>query len=558
MRLVIDLQAAQGSNKSRGIGRYSLALAKAMAQRWHNGELLIALNGRLGESVDHVRAAFRGLVPEESIRIWHGMQGVAARDPANDWARRAGEQVREAFLASLKPDVVHAASLFEGFDDDVVTSVDAFTSTFDTAATLYDLIPLVHREISLRHPGLEKDVVLEQAHSLSTGEPLARHFRALAPGGNRASGLPGDRIVRIAGAADDRFQPRSLPPGRQAELRAQYGLVGSFIMYTGGIDHRKNIDGLIRAYALLPSNLRSQNQLLIVCHAEASAKEHLQRLISGVGLGAHDVVLSGFVPDDDLVDLYNLCSVFVFPSWHEGLGLPALEAMACGAAVIASDCSSLPEVIGRADALFDPHDPEAIAGKIAHVLRDCGFRDDQRLHALKQAAAFSWDETARLAIEAFDDLHGRRQARQHTYSIPATRPHLVMVSPLPPQRSGIADYTAELLPALTRHYDIDVVVDQAEVKAPGIESDLPHPRCRMVPGQRPSLRADRLSVRQFSLPQAHARHARTTPGHGRPARFFLERPLLPYGDARQRARLLVAGALRFARLPRPHGPVHRQ
>src|SRR3989442_265517 len=114
MRLVLDLQSAQGSNKSRGIGRYSLALAKAMARRHGDGDLLIALNGGLEETIEPLRAAFRGQVPEENIRVWHGMKGLAAIDTGNDWRRHASEQVREAFLAALKPDVVHTASLFEG------------------------------------------------------------------------------------------------------------------------------------------------------------------------------------------------------------------------------------------------------------------------------------------------------------------------------------------------------------------------------------------------------------------------------------------------------------
>jgi glycosyltransferase involved in cell wall biosynthesis len=470
MRLVIDLQAAQGCSKPRGIGRYSLALARAIAARRGGGELFIALNGQLGETIEPLRAAFHGLIPEENVRVWHGMSSVAARDPANDWRRQASEQVREAFLASLKPDVVHTASLFEGVNDDVVTSVGALTTAFDTAVTLYDLIPLVHRETYLRHPQLERWYFNKLSHLQRADLWLAisEHSRREAI---EHLSLPTDRVVRIAGAADGCFQPLCLPPDRIAALRTRYGLADRFAMYTGGIDHRKNIEGLLQAYALLPADLRSENQLLIVCHAEKPEREHLQRRASGLGLRPQDLVLSGFVPDDDLVALYNLCAAFVFPSWHEGLGLPVLEAMACGAPVIASDCSSLPEIVGRADALFDPHDPKAIAGKLTQLLRDTGFCDELRAHGLKQSALFSWDETARLALEALDNLHDMRLGQRRTHhALPCTRPHLVMVSPLPPQRSDIADYAADILPALARHYDVDVVIDQAKVKAPFVEA----------------------------------------------------------------------------------------
>jgi glycosyltransferase involved in cell wall biosynthesis len=99
-----------------------------------------------------------------------------------------------------------------------------------------------------------------------------------------------------------------------------------------------------------------------------------------------------------------LCKLYVFPSWHEGFGLPALEAMACGAPVIGANTSSLPEVIGCEDALFDPFDVNSISAKIEHALTDDEFRDNLRVHGLSQAKLFSWDKTAQLAIRAFERI----------------------------------------------------------------------------------------------------------------------------------------------------------
>ena len=113
-------------------------------------------------------------------------------------------------------------------------------------------------------------------------------------------------------------------------------------------------------------------------------------------------MLTGFVSEEDLLTLYNLCKAFVFPSLHEGFGLPALEAMSCGRAVIGANTSSLPEVIGRDDALFDPMNDRAIAEKIADVLTDDAFRSDLEQHGLKQAKRFSWDVCAQRAIAAFE------------------------------------------------------------------------------------------------------------------------------------------------------------
>ena len=88
------------------------------------------------------------------------------------------------------------------------------------------------------------------------------------------------------------------------------------------------------------------------------------------GLEEGELILTGFVPEEDLLACYRACKLFIFPSWHEGFGLPALEAMLCGRAVIAANTSSLPEVIGREDALFDPFDTDAIVRKMAQVLSD--------------------------------------------------------------------------------------------------------------------------------------------------------------------------------------------
>ncbi|SFA85209.1 Glycosyltransferase involved in cell wall bisynthesis [Azotobacter beijerinckii] len=244
-------------------------------------------------------------------------------------------------------------------------------------------------------------------------------------------------------------------------------------MYTGGIDHRKNIEGLIRAYAKLPVSSRETHQLAIVCSIRSEDRTRLERLAKQHGLAPNELVLTGFVPEEDLVALYNLCKVFVFPSWHEGFGLPALEAMACGRAVIGANTSSLPEVIGCDEALFDPLDDDSIAKKLEQVLTDEGFRQALERHGIEQAKNFSWDKSAKLAIRA---LEARIAYQKGQGSLPnrlVCRPRLAYVSPLPAERSGISDYSAELLPELARHYDIEVIVAQESVATPWIKANCP-------------------------------------------------------------------------------------
>ena len=123
------------------------------------------------------------------------------------------------------------------------------------------------------------------------------------------------------------------------------------------------------------------------------------------------MVVVDYVTDDDLVALYNLCKLFVLPSLHEGFGLPALEAMACGAAVIGSNTTSIAEVIGRNDAMFDPSSAHAIARIMQRALTDQAFHKSLRRHGLQRAKEFSWDITARRALKAFETLRDDHRIR---------------------------------------------------------------------------------------------------------------------------------------------------
>jgi glycosyltransferase involved in cell wall biosynthesis len=244
-------------------------------------------------------------------------------------------------------------------------------------------------------------------------------------------------------------------------------------MYTGGFDARKNVEGLIEAYGLLDVALRSRFQLAVVCGVTESERLRMAARIRAAGLGDGDVVFTGFVSEGDLVGLYNCCDLFVFPSLHEGFGLPALEAMSCGAPTIAGDNSSLAEVVGRADALFEARRPQSIAAKLNEALVNEPFRSSLRRHGLGQAATFSWRQTATRALEAIHAAQPRVAEPNHARLAPraGARPRLAFVSPLPPFKTGVARYSAEVVRELSRYYDVNVVTDQSEIADPWIEAN---------------------------------------------------------------------------------------
>ncbi len=474
MRIVIDLQACQSTgSRHRGIGRYSLALAKAMVRNAGDHEIWLMLSSLFPDTILPLREAFSGMVPQERIVVWGAPGPVAELVPQNYWRSRAAEIVREQALAALRPDFVHVTSLFEGSGDDAVSGVAISGEHIPTAVTLYDLIPLMYDKQYLNDPA-QRAWYYRKLASLKRADLLLAISDSSRQEGMDLLQLSPERVVSISSAVDEHFQLRSCSDEAMQALRARYGITRDMVMYTGGIDIRKNIDGLIQAYAGLPVAVRQQHQLAIVCSVQKADRERIAALITELGLAEDEIILTGFVPDEDLPLLYQECKLFVFPSWHEGFGLPALEAMCCGAPVIAANTSSLPEVLECPEALFDPRDIKAITAKILQVLEQPEFAARLREHGLQQSKKFSWDASANKALRAIEASHTHLQqmaaAKVHV-CLPVIKPRLAYVSPLPQVASGIASYSADLLPELADYYDITLITQQSEVNSPWLTAN---------------------------------------------------------------------------------------
>lgn len=472
MRIVIDLQGDQSTvSRNRGVGRYSLSIAQAIARNRGNHEVFIALSGAFPESIDPIKSSFVGLLPLENIRVWDSIASVCYGNKQNSQRRKAAEIIREAFLANLRPDVIYVTSLFEGLGDDAVTSVGALCHGIPTVTTLYDLIPYIHRDPYLLNPVVSK-WYLEKIEFIRKFSILLSISDSARNDAIEHLKIEPNCIINIAAAAEPHFKPLNIDHETRLEILGKYGLERPYVMYTGGMDHRKNIEGLIRAYATLPETLRREHQLAVVCSVQPATREKLTNIAATHGLKKDELILTGFVPEVDLVLLYNLSKAFVFPSKYEGFGLPALEAMSCGIPTIASNSSSLPEVIGRQDALFDPNSDQDIAAKLHELLVDGDFRNELAMSGLERAKLFSWDTSAKLAIGAFEKVHANRMASIES-TPPSKRLKLAYVSPFPPDRSGIADYSADLVSALLTHYEITIITPQQIVDESWMSEKLP-------------------------------------------------------------------------------------
>lgn len=473
MHLLIDLQACQTpSSRNRGIGRYSLAFTQALAQAAGAHRLSLLLSDRFPDSLADLRETFAPLVGAENIHVVALPPNCYQLDTANATRWRMAELIREQAIRQIGPDIVHLSSLFEGLCDDAVAAVDP-GSPHHSSVTLYDLIPYLNAEHYLTDAAVRR-WYYRKLQSLKHADRLLAISESSRREAIDALGCAADRVCNISSAIDARFRPLDLPPAERAALGQRHAITRPFVLYTGGIDYRKNVAGLIRGYAALPADLRGRHQLVIVCDIQPDARQELNALARRQGLGRDELILTGYVSDDELVRLYNLAKLFVFPSLHEGFGLPVLEAMACGAPALGADRSSIPEVIGWADALFDPTRESAITAAIDRALRADDFRRQLREHGLKQARQFSWRATARRALDVLETLGAPRRAPISS-DPPAgwTRPRLAFFSPLPGERSGIADYSAGLIPELARYYDIELITDSDSLSDDWLQANHP-------------------------------------------------------------------------------------
>lgn len=462
MRIVIDLQGSQSESRFRGIGRYSLSLALAMARNAGEHEILLALNGAFVETVQPIKETFEGLLPQENIHIFNIPTPIFASDPSNKWRAEAASRIREAAIGSLNPDIVHISSLFEGWGDDVAGSIASFDDTQFSATTLYDLIPLLNKEAYLQDKNAaawyfkkleylkKSDILL--AISESSKKEAIEHL-----------GIDASKIQNISAGKDDFFYPVTLAVEEKKALRAKFGIAKDFILYVpGGFDSRKNFENLLSAFALLPESLRAKYQLVIAGRGPDDNKNAVKSFAAKLGVHS-SLVLTGYVSHEELRAFYSSCELFVFASTHEGFGLPLLEAMGCGAPAIGSNATSIPEVIGLSEALFDPLSPDSIASKMTQVLNDDEFRSFLINHSIKQSSKFTWDASAKKAIEFFENSAYLEKKAKHSLQMEPKKPKMAYLSPLPPIESGISTYSFRLLLSLAKYYDIEIISGQESV-----------------------------------------------------------------------------------------------
>ena len=457
MKIVIDLQSLQTQSRFRGIGRYSLALTKAIIKNKKDHEIVIALSNLFPDTIEEIKEEFKELLPKQNIKIWNAISPTKECEEENKPNRKTSQLLREIFLSNLKPDIILISSLFEGYIDDAVLSIQEYKTKIPTATILYDLIPFISPQKYLSHKPRSlwynnKIDMLKKSNALLSISNSAKKEAIDYLNFNENS------ITNISTAVDTTIFKKTEVP---SSFKEKYNITKPFLMHTSAYEPRKNFIELIEAFAQIKKEVREKYQLVFVCKLSPEQEIELYDIAKQNNLSKDELILTGFIPDEDLVLFYSSCHLFVFPSQHEAFGLPVLEAMCCGAAVIGSNTSSIPEVIELKEALFDPFNIESISSKIYEALTNQEFYEKLLENSKIQSAKFSWDKSAKIAIEALEKtvLKSTNDLKQLQNQ---TKKKLAYFSPLPPQKSGISEYSKELLPYLSDYYDITLIVEQKE------------------------------------------------------------------------------------------------
>jgi glycosyltransferase involved in cell wall biosynthesis len=298
------------------------------------------------------------------------------------------------FLRHLKPDLVHIP-----LNRVPLLMIRPYVVTIhDMVNLFYDEQKLSALHMSLRRFRFRRGLT-RASRVIAVSEATKRDVENLL-------GVPARHITRVYNAPDPAFLGRDRADGDEERRRMmeRYQIDRPFLLYAGAIRHHKNIPRLVEAFAVLREQLASHpvyhDLRLVIIGDTISQYPAVRQAVLKIKM-EHAVRFLGFVPFDTLRCFYEAAAAFVFPSRHEGFGLPPLEAMACGTPVVTSNVSSLPEVAGDAAMMVNPGNVFDIARGIRDVLIDEPLRAELIRRGRAQAARFSWERSAREVLDIY-------------------------------------------------------------------------------------------------------------------------------------------------------------
>ena|GEM_PF-6755743 len=452
MKLLIDFQACQAETRTRGIGRYTFGLLKALAKL-----------GNLTKATLHMNTTLTGIndpMLKEILAISPQTQVVAEKYlPMDVPDKRKNREMNTVKFSNIVADyegVIFTDPMEAGNTSFTPESKKLLPNHIWCGAVIYDFIPMIFREFYLPNPEASRNYLhrLQLIRTCDCLLSLSEHTKKDAVG---LLGISPFKVTNISGGVDPFFSDTNFVS--QNPDFSSIGIKGDYILYIGAEDYRKNICGLIKAFAMLAPAVRRNLQLVVACDLSKESELSVRRC-AHVNRLSDAFVFTGYISDDILKKLYLNAKLFVFPSLYEGLGLPIWEAVSCKAPVLAGNNSSQPEVLGTDDALFDAGSPQSIADKMEYALNNPDWLKELQIRQNRHMENFTWERSAQIAYAAIEANYADFCKENHGMAIKiVSRPRIAWFTPLPPQETGIANCNAGLLPHLTQDFDITLVID---------------------------------------------------------------------------------------------------
>jgi glycosyltransferase involved in cell wall biosynthesis len=376
--IYVDVSAAV--HRRAGLGRYAESLTRALVDR-HAG-------GAGGAGGEQPYALFynreRGIAPLSGLEHLRASTVALGYKP---WRMLVWlGQLAHAGFDRLLPD----GALFHATEH-LLLPLRSVPSVLTVHDLIFRHLPEHHKPLNRRYLNLTLPLYCRRAtHIIAISECTRRDLTA-------AYNLPPEKVTVIHEAADPRFQPQT--PHRVIAVRQHYGLPERYILFVGTIEPRKNLTRLLHAFEALHRDDLCDGLVIVGKRGWLYGSFFAELERSPV---RDAVVLPGYVPDEELPAIYAGARALAFPSLYEGFGLPALEAMACGAPVACSGTSSLPEVGGDAALYFDPNSEDSIADTLRQLLSEPDLRSELAQRGLERAAQFSWDRAAEETKAVYD------------------------------------------------------------------------------------------------------------------------------------------------------------
>lgn len=400
MRIGIDVQPLQTGTRQAGVGRYVDNVLSQLLRAESPHAYTLFLN-----SADY-------LAPVDALPEYHARFRVPRKPRLGKFWWVWDTLYLPYALRQQHIDIYHYNSLSEA---------EPMAPPFPlgrqkVVATVHDVIPLKVPELypEIGKPSLTNFNFTAKLHRLSHANAIMTVSECSKRDIMNCLHYPEEKIfVTYNGIAPEFF--REPAPGVQAALRQHYALPEQFLLYLGGYySPRKNIERLLDAYRLLLEGSEPQEcpPLVLAGLSNHDHKANIQRLLIRKGLTDQARVLP-HIPDAELPGLYQLATLFVYPSLYEGFGLPVAEALACGAVVATSKVSSLPEIGGESCLYFNPYDPNAIAETLREGLTNSGRRTMLRQHGPAQVSRFSWHTTAQAILSVYEATYASSKNPEH-------------------------------------------------------------------------------------------------------------------------------------------------